>query len=217
MASHRNKRSSCEKQRESLQNQERIESHRYGDAICQIHVLKKKKRKKKKVDGEESTVALQTTRSAPIQKYRAKLEDQWEEQFNQLMEFKSKEGHCNVPFNHADLSFILHSTHYDIKATLYTEEQSSRIKRLQGIGFVWDVDDFCWEEKFELEKYKKDNGHCRMPARHQCETGTFLGPWVMQQRYLYKKYKNNEPAYGMTPMRINHLENIGFEWSIPLK
>lgn len=69
----------------------------------------------------------------------------------------------------------------------------------------------------ELEKYKKDNGHCRMPARHQCETGTFLGPWVMQQRYLYKKYKNNEPAYGMTPMRINHLENIGFEWSIPLK
>ncbi len=103
MASHRNKRSSCEKQRESLQNQERIESHRYGDAICQIHVLKKKKRKKKKVDGEESTVALQTTRSAPIQKYRAKLEDQWEEQFNQLMEFKSKEGHCNVPFNHGSL------------------------------------------------------------------------------------------------------------------
>jgi len=64
----------------------------------------------------------------------------------------------------------------------------------------------------QLEKFKKDNGHCRVPKRYRGETITSLGLWVVTQRCMYKKYKNNEPACGMSDDRINHLENIGFEW-----
>ena len=65
----------------------------------------------------------------------------------------------------------------------------------------------------QLEKFRKDNGHCRVPVRYRGETIPFLGIWVTTQRDLYKKHKNNKPARGiMSDDRINRLENIGFEW-----
>ena len=38
---------------------------------------------------------------------------------------------------------------------------SERIERLNELGFVWDVIEHQWEEKFRaLKEYKKHFGHC---------------------------------------------------------
>ena len=59
---------------------------------------------------------------------------------------------------------------------------SNRIKRLNHIGFVWELHKTNWEEMFEaLNEYKENHGDCNVPY-DWVENNLRLGIWVTEQR-----------------------------------
>jgi hypothetical protein len=69
-----------------------------------------------------------------------------------------------------------------------------------------------FEERLtQLADYKKKNGDCNVPI-HSKEYGN-LGGWVMNQRYYYKNYKEqNKKPKSITKERIRALEKLDFKW-----
>lgn len=82
-------------------------------------------------------------------KYKKSKEEKWNENFLMLIEFKVKYGHCRVPINFKMDNFNLGSwvagerTNYK-----YNGLSEERIKKLESIGFVWNVMDL-------IRSYKK--------------------------------------------------------------
>jgi len=78
-----------------------------------------------------------------------------------------------------------------------------RKRRLDAIGFVWDWLEYRWEQNFTvLLKFKKREGHCRVPSPHK-EGGVELGYWVSTQRR-----RRDE----ISAERRKRLNKIGFVW-----
>lgn len=129
--------------------------------------------------------------------------DQWEEAFLLLQEFHKDNGHCRVPLN-----FIFK----DFKLGVWTNSQRQKadqlspdkIKRLDSLGFSWDPFLEQWNEAFmELQKFKKKEGHCRVPINFT-RNGVNLGTWSMTQRQNKMK---------LSPERIKRLNSLGFSWN----
>jgi hypothetical protein len=69
----------------------------------------------------------------------------------------------------------------------------SRIKLLDEINFDWEIptEDDEWEEmKAALMKFKKEHGHCFVPAVYSKDIK--LGQWVRLQRQLYQLSKRDD-------------------------
>lgn len=92
-----------------------------------------------------------------------------------------------------------------------------RIRRLEGIGFIWSLRD-DWQKHYdELIEYKKDLGHCNVPARYQ--KNRRLGIWVSAQRQQFKIMNMPEDlkpqrSAPLTLDRIELLNDLGFTWTI---
>jgi hypothetical protein len=130
--------------------------------------------------------------------------DRWEQGFAALSKFRRQKGHCCPPQRHIQGKFKLGS--WAIVQRYRKDELSvERKKRLDRIGFVWNWRDFAWERGFAaLLKFKRREGHCRVPMQH-CERQYKLGRWVGVQRG-----KRNV----MSPKRRARLNKIGFEWNV---
>ncbi len=130
----------------------------------------------------------------------------WEEKFAELLTYKKINGHCNVP-NHWSKNqqlgeWVANQRAFRKKGKL----SEDRIQRLNQIGFLWDILDALWEEKFaELLAYNKINGHCKVPVKGS--ENPQLGSWVDRQRTFRKKGKLSEN-------RIQRLDEIGFVWEL---
>ena len=90
-----------------------------------------------------------------------------------------------------------------------------RIQRLEDIGFVWSVRD-DWNKHYEeLKLFRKEHGHCNVPARH---SNRRLGVWVSSQRQLYKLFtgvsKSKRRTNPLTQERIDKLNALNFTWAI---
>ena len=106
-----------------------------------------------------------------------------------------------------------------------TVEQSAR---LGVLGMVWDTDEARWREGLiKLRTYRRINGHCRVPDKHEvpCPNGGApfkLGRWVARQRALYRdmERKGQVPApegsggAGLDAGRIGALEALDFSWAV---
>jgi hypothetical protein len=128
--------------------------------------------------------------------------EQWEEGFAALQKFHQREGHCRVLGGNREFGLNLGS---------WVENQRARkkgltpdqIKRLDNLGFSWDPIAEQWEEGFAaLQKFRKREGHCRVPRGSQ-EFGLNLGSWVGTQRSQKKR---------LTPDQIKRLDSLGFSW-----
>jgi len=73
-----------------------------------------------------------------------------------------------------------------------------------------------WYRRYhELRMYGKKHGHCN-PTRYDPKTKS-LGLWVMTQRQQGKKYEVDCTKSAMTCEKIEHLEDLGFQWSVQEK
>jgi hypothetical protein len=130
----------------------------------------------------------------------------WDETYVLLQQFKSREGHCNVPRSHtedeANLgTWVSHQRRLKTKDKLDPDRQ----KRLEDVGFGWGTS-ATWDELYALLKqFKKREGHCKVPQSHT-EDEANLGRWVSHQRRLKTKDK-------LDPDRQKRLEDIGFKWA----
>src|SRR5262249_2021162 len=66
-----------------------------------------------------------------------------------------------------------------------------------AIGVSWDE----WYGR--LETYKRQEGHCNVPALHKTSEGYRLGQWVNVQRFR---------QYGLSDERKARLNALGFDW-----
>jgi superfamily II DNA or RNA helicase len=127
----------------------------------------------------------------------------WEEGFYHLKLYKESEGHCNVPVRHKDKDGFALGQWVSVQRLSKTLSQERR-KRLDELGFVWDLREAAWEDGFyHLKLYKEREGHCNVPVHHKEEDGFALGQWVNNQRAR----KDN-----LTEKRRRRLEDIGFVW-----
>jgi len=129
--------------------------------------------------------------------------DRWEKGFAALSRFRARKGHCCPSRYHIEGKFKLWTwviTQRYCKDNLSAE----RKRRLDAIGFVWDWRDYRWEQGFTaLLKFKRREGHCRVPIFHS-EGDHRLGWWVSTQRRRRKE---------MSPKRKARLNKIGFVWN----
>ena len=102
------------------------------------------------------------------------------------------------------LGIWVHSQRKFYKKNELCEE---RISHLESIGFVWNPHDEKWTAMYhKLVEYKRHHhGLTTVPQRYTEDP--VLGKWVQLQR---QSYRNSE----LSEERINHLESIGFVWSL---
>ena len=127
----------------------------------------------------------------------------WEESFVALERFKAREGHCNVPRD--KLEGIVKLGRW-IRAQRTNQDKLPAIsrKRLDTIGFIWNLRDRAWEEGYSaLKRFRTREGHSGVP-QHHIEGAFKLGQWVNLQRTRQKKLHSE---------RKRRLDSIGFVWN----
>lgn len=130
----------------------------------------------------------------------------WDKNIDKLKQFKEKYGHCKVTKRNSDDTRLIYWVKY--QRCQYNEGllPKAKIDELNSLGFVWDILQYEWDERFfELEKFKKENGHCNV---NQLGDNRPLAMWVGEQR---KKYKRGE----LSEDKIGRLEKIGMVWDVP--
>ena len=190
------------------------------------------------VSEEESSTAASpkttplSTNAVPSSFYRP---EQWDERYQELIDFKKAHGHCLVPHNwevNQPLSRWVKRQRYQyklkyeqaagIKRDVYTKRSAltpAREQALDEIGFVWSTHNAIWEEKFyELAEFSQLTGHCNVPSKYP--TNPKLSVWVRCQRRQYKLFlqiSKQQVAKGtrssMTPERISKLQSLGFDFN----
>jgi superfamily II DNA or RNA helicase len=130
------------------------------------------------------------------------LEAQWEENFALLVLYKEKYGHCRVYQTNPE-TYSLSVWCGNVRKSNKTGNLSAeKIKRLDSIGFLWNVNDAIWHETYEnLKKYLDKNTWDSLHSKNK-----FLFGWVSEQRKDYKRGKLAEE-------KIMLLNMLGIDWS----
>jgi len=137
----------------------------------------------------------------PTGRYKSNI-DRWEKGFAALSKFRARKGHCLPSSRHLEGKFKLGI--WVCTQRYYKDNLSAKRKRrLDTIGFVWNWRDYLWDRGFAaLLKFKRREGHCRVPIFHR-EGNYKLGWWVSTQRKCRKR---------MSAERKARLNKIGFIW-----
>jgi hypothetical protein len=129
-------------------------------------------------------------------------EERWEQGYAALSKFRAREGHCCPSEYYRESKYNL--GRWVITQRYLKDDLSIERKRcLDRIGFVWNWQDYRWEQGLNaLLKFKRREGHCHVPIFHR-EGKHRLGYWVSVQRQ-----KRNE----LSAARKLQLNKIGFVW-----
>ncbi|CAJ1936103.1 unnamed protein product [Cylindrotheca closterium] len=157
------------------------------------------------VDKEETTA-----------RFRPYQEKQWRAQFQKLIEYSMKNGHCCVPHSYKEdpmLARWVKRQRYQYKKFNDNNPTSTmttrRIEDLESIGFIWHSHASAWQEKVnDLKAFKQRTGHCNVPSHHPENPG--LSTWVKCQRRQYKLYISGSSCSDVATHRFQILESLGF-------
>lgn len=124
----------------------------------------------------------------------------WNLMFNKLVEFKEEHGNFDVPKSDKKLyKWVCRQRVFKNKGLI----REDRYKRLNEIGFDWDVIDSRWMEKYnQLLEFKKEFGHCNVPRSYEDKA---LATWVHTQRRRRDL---------MSSERKKLLKEIGFKFQV---
>jgi len=140
----------------------------------------------------------------------------WEARFNELLEYRARFGHCNVPYHFKEKQFLYswvkrqrhqYKLLHQGKGSHLTPE---RIRSLESVGFSWDSHAMAWEMNYEvLQKFVQQEGHCHIPARE-----TRLFAWAKRQRRQHRRWLAKQDST-MNEDRCRRLTILGFKWGSP--
>ena len=225
-----------EKQNDYNIAQEEVKKARDEKIKAELNLITKRDNLKRAQ--EEYNMALLEDSSAEklVQEANAKLSSvdlqmpgQWNTMYHKLVEFKKRHGHCNVAQDRSLRKRDMQDEDNDRKALgrwvgnqrvfhkYYLNGDKRyikphRIDALNKLGFVWDVKEQRWIEKYQdLLEYKRLHGHFGVTWKEDkglCE-------WVRRQRYQYHRMQGKESTT-LTQERINKLYSIGFQFDSTL-
>jgi len=160
--------------------------------------------------------------------------EKWEDNFVKLTIFKAKNGHCRITQGQCDRSFYswinrqrhLYKAFKQGKKTSLNDE---KIKRLNELGFVWNVYDSkhfklydaslnggipprpkTWEEFLEeLKSYKLLHGDTCVPQSSGAHPD--LADWVERQQEAHKQLSLGKESH-LTLEKVVKLNCLGFVW-----
>ena len=107
------------------------------------------------------------------------VDDRWESAFQRLAVYKSENEDVVVP------QHFTTKDHFKLGRWVFTQRQAmakgkldeEKVKRLEGLGFIWNVHDDQWESAFQrLVVYKSENGDVVVPYDF---TTKDLQPWML--------------------------------------
>jgi hypothetical protein len=128
--------------------------------------------------------------------------EDWEQNCAALQKFRKREGHCRVSARHEE-DGLKTGKWVGTQRGRKEELTPERLKQLDALGFCWDPAAEDWEQNLAaLQKFKKREGHCRVPAGHE-EDGQNLGTWVSARRKCKEE---------LTSDRLMRLNALGFSW-----
>jgi superfamily II DNA or RNA helicase len=134
----------------------------------------------------------------------ARLGESWDLRFGQMQAFKAKEGHCNVP-QRKPYTALGHWASDQRTRWRAGKLSPDRVKRLESLGFVWELEAERWKANYEaLVAFKRKKGHCNVPSDFPEEPA--LGHWLGNQRAFKAKGK-------LAADRIRLLEAVGITWN----
>jgi hypothetical protein len=144
-------------------------------------------------------------------------EEIWNLRLKELHEYKRNFGDCLVPIVFPSNPALGHWVNrqraeykclQDGQRTFLTSE---RLRLLEGVGFVWNLNSYNWNRKLqELELFFKMKGHTTVPAVGKYSS---LSQWTRRQRSEYKKYLNEERTQ-MDGERVLLLRNVGLQLDV---
>jgi len=129
----------------------------------------------------------------------------WEAMFSALSEYRQRFGNCRVPHEWRENAAL--GGWVSLQRTCRKRGQigARRVHKLNSLGFVWDIRDSFWEERFsELVQCKQYVGDALVPIKWP--ENLILGTWVANQRVRKKQGTLSED-------RISRLNEIGFHWA----
>ncbi len=130
----------------------------------------------------------------------------WEVMFEALVEFKGKNGHCNVTRGDEET--------LSLGNWVTTQRQRKRVNRLSDyavgrlkeIGFEWDTLAAIWESMYaSLCEFHEEHGHCLVPHPKENNEQTVFSRWVVNQGVLKRNGLLNDE-------RLKRLDELGFVW-----
>ncbi|MDC0566548.1 Helicase associated domain protein [Akkermansiaceae bacterium] len=131
------------------------------------------------------------------------LDKAWEENLQKLIAYEKEHGNCLVP-SKGKYRHLANWVGHQRKAKKNGNLDSTKIKRLKDLGFVWNALNDVWVENLQkLIAYKKEHGNCLVPNIWQPDPE--LGKWVRNQRQAERKGK-------LDTRRIKQLNEIDFVW-----
>ena len=130
----------------------------------------------------------------------------WEFWFTKLQLYKQERGDCLVPVKFKNNEGYRLGSWVNVQRTRRSSLSSSRVQRLDALGFVWDVLDHQWEEGIRhLRRYEEEHGNCLVNRTYKSECGYKLGRWVGKQRNRKSQLSSD---------RVWQLDAIGFVWDV---
>ncbi|CAJ1957977.1 unnamed protein product [Cylindrotheca closterium] len=142
--------------------------------------------------------------------------EKWHQRYQDLVQFRSKHGHCLVPLDWPENPALAHwikhqrGQHKTKQSGKHSTLTNSREQALDKLGFVWDSHRATWEERFhELVEFQSNHGHSNLPSRY--DANPRLSTWVKCQRRQFKLFQQGKKSH-MTTERIAKLSSIGFVW-----
>ena len=129
----------------------------------------------------------------------------WEKGFSELVEFKEKNGHCEVPAKRKDGKAGGLNNWVSTQRKNQCDLKKERWKRLDKLGFDWELPfDKQWNEAYSsLIAYKAEYGHCLVPGDYKTKSGLSLGSWLNTQITNEAKLSDD---------RLNKLNDVGVVW-----
>jgi hypothetical protein len=132
----------------------------------------------------------------------APLDAAWNRHYQDLIAFKEKFGHCNVPGEWEENPSL----------GLWVSNQRNRKRRLRPLqkrllkrlGFDWSPTETLWKTHLqELRVFRKQRGDCNVPPKYPANPT--LGSWVAELR---------QRGQSRVPKRWKHrLAALEFDWS----
>ena len=148
---------------------------------------------------------LATLRNAVVAQCVEHLGITWDLRFGELVAYKQKHGHCNVPKGWVEN--IPLGAWVAKQRLVYSQGklEVERLKRLEELGFELDPRSRQWEQRFnELNEYKNEHGDCNVPRNYL--DSPELAKWVGVQRRAYNQGRIQSD-------RLKRLEELGFVWN----
>ena len=91
------------------------------------------------------------------------------------------------------------------KDRFFTEE---RIKQLEAIGMVWNVNEYTWIRNYEsAARYYRRHGSLKVPVSYIDENGIKLYAWLKSMK---KEYRNKSKR--LSDRQVALLNKIGMVW-----